>query len=322
MKMPVFWNSSNKRNSSNSSRTSDTGIRRVKNAEEPEDCDGTHDGNGGRDIRAAASAEADKRRGKSATYTQPLRGDTPAQEQDIQSFLTQFYGRLIFDYAASYDMQRLLHRHPDTMAVHYALLVPETCSFDQFWARYYYRCSVTTVLQEWRQQECAVRDLRRSVACHQLVPTPVRLPNSIAVAATTTTASAGATAMNQPRDGASSNVGLWRSGSNTPSGKDSGRGNITSSAVNGITSPVGAGAAGRDHGRPRDDRERAAARAHLFQAEAAGDIVETTTAEDLWSTGRRVRHAGIDDDNNNNTEGGDDDNDEGMAIGIGFAASG
>lgn len=75
-------------------------------------------------------------------------------DQDVQSFLTEFYyGGGIF--AAMPDMQQLLRDYPDTLAVHYANLVPRTVSFDQFWSRYYYQCSATTILHEWRieQQE-------------------------------------------------------------------------------------------------------------------------------------------------------------------------
>lgn len=118
--------------------------------------------------RAEAVKELDKRRGRSATYTQPLRGLTVHEDEDVQSFLTEFYGRWIFERA--HDMQRLLRDYPDTVATHYALLVPDTVSFDQFWSRYYYRCSVTTVLQEWQRQESEALALRQTVS-HTLVPT-------------------------------------------------------------------------------------------------------------------------------------------------------
>jgi len=43
--------------------------------------------------------------------------------------------------------------HPETLGTHYGLLVPNIVSFDQFWSRYYYRCSLTTVLAAHNLQE-------------------------------------------------------------------------------------------------------------------------------------------------------------------------
>ena len=116
--------------------------------------------------------EIEKRQGKSATYTQPLltlknntNNDTTDDDDsthddeqddaeytaDVQAFLTEFYhGGGIFERASS-DMRLLLKQYPATIATHYALLVPNVVSFDQFWSRYYYRCSATTIRQEWRR---------------------------------------------------------------------------------------------------------------------------------------------------------------------------
>jgi hypothetical protein len=102
------------------------------------------------DHRKRAEKEVDKRRGKSATYTQPLLGTTEAQQADLETFLAEWYTRLIFERSA--EMPRLLAQYPETLGTHYGLLVPDVVSFDQFWARYYYRCSLTTILEEWSQQ--------------------------------------------------------------------------------------------------------------------------------------------------------------------------
>jgi hypothetical protein len=100
--------------------------------------------------RKQAEKEAEKRRGKSATYTQPLLGTTDAQQADLETFVAEWYSRMIFEKAA--EMPRLLQQFPETLGTHYALLVPNLVSFDQFWARYFYRCSLTTILEEWSQQ--------------------------------------------------------------------------------------------------------------------------------------------------------------------------
>jgi hypothetical protein len=106
-------------------------------------------------LHAMVEWELNKRRGRSATYTQPLIVEntaTPAlatsfeEQEDITSFLTEFYGYRIFD--SMTDMKFLLQQHTDTVKVHYGLLVPNVCSFDEFWSRYYYRCSYAQVRKE------------------------------------------------------------------------------------------------------------------------------------------------------------------------------
>jgi hypothetical protein len=109
--------------------------------------------------------ELNRRRGRSATYTLPLIVEAnnaaaaiPAtsfeEQEDITSFLTEFYGYRIFD--SMVDMKHLLQQHTDTVKVHYGLLVPNVCSFDEFWSRYYYRCSYTQVKNEiLRKLKCA-----------------------------------------------------------------------------------------------------------------------------------------------------------------------
>ena len=109
--------------------------------------------------------ELNKRRGRSATYTQPLIVETnnsaiPAvsfeEQEDIASFLTEFYGYRIFD--SMVDMKQLMQQHADTVKVHYGLLVPTVCSFDEFWSRYYYRCSYAQVRKEILQRAHSTTD--------------------------------------------------------------------------------------------------------------------------------------------------------------------
>jgi BSD domain len=144
-----------------------------------------------REERAAlVQKEIAKRRGQSATYTQPFarsgcssgsgNDHSPVSvtaaaaattnmedyDQDVQSFLTEFYGRGIFERSA--DMLQLLQDYPDTLAVHYALLVPGTVSFDQFWSRYYYKCSATTILREWSQRDADAAHVKSTTVQHVL----------------------------------------------------------------------------------------------------------------------------------------------------------
>lgn len=109
-----------------------------------------------------AEAFIDKRRGKSATYTQPLIGSSVEEQEDIMSFLSEFYLTTIFDQSGC--MKRLLKQYPDTIGTHYSLLVPDVVSFDQFWARYFYRCSVTTVLAEWERAQHDQENVRKALS--------------------------------------------------------------------------------------------------------------------------------------------------------------
>lgn len=248
------------------------------------------------DRRAEAMRELEKRRGRSATYTQPLLGSgihttgtaTVEQQEDIRAFLTEFYGRLVFDYAAA-DMRQLLSMYPDTIGTHYALLVPDACSFDQFWARYYYRCSVTTILSEWQQRDDQQAALREAVT-RQLVPTiqtkflkeeierGLGSRGARVVTPTTTTAKATRTA--------------------------------AQAISNSITGEGGSDSSYDDNSSQYEQQmlvvmeERMAARANMFHAEAVSDIVETIAEHGA---------DGSDDEENDHNN---------SAIGIGFAESG
>jgi hypothetical protein len=113
------------------------------------------------DFMSLVEWELNKRRGRSATYTQPLlvlphKEDESnekrkknhhtvsiEEEENIHSFLSEFYSYQIYEEMP--NMKQILRLHPDTVAIHYGLLVPNSCSFDEFWSRYYYRCSIVQV---------------------------------------------------------------------------------------------------------------------------------------------------------------------------------
>ncbi len=102
------------------------------------------------DFAALVEWELNKRRGRSATYTQPLIGGkypmSIDEEENVHSFLSEFYSYQIFDNMM--NMKHTLQLYSDTVAVHYGLLVPKVCSFDEFWSRYYYRCSLIQVKKD------------------------------------------------------------------------------------------------------------------------------------------------------------------------------
>ena len=102
------------------------------------------------DFTALVEWELNKRRGRSATYTQPLIGGkhpmSIEEEENVHSFLSEFYSYQIYDNMM--NMKHILQMYSDTVAIHYGLLVPNVCSFDEFWSRYYYRCSIVQVKKD------------------------------------------------------------------------------------------------------------------------------------------------------------------------------
>jgi hypothetical protein len=102
--------------------------------------------------------ELNKRRGRSATYTQPLMVPATSfeEQEDITSFLTEFYGYRIFD--SMVDMKQLLQQHTDTVKVHYGLLVPDVCSFDEFWSRYYYTQVRKEISQKLNNKDSSIHE--------------------------------------------------------------------------------------------------------------------------------------------------------------------
>lgn len=71
---------------------------------------------------------------------------SPEEIADIKSYLTDFYKTI---YKRSDECQIILREHPNTVAVHYANLVPSQISYEDFWQRYFFRCSEERIISEW-----------------------------------------------------------------------------------------------------------------------------------------------------------------------------
>jgi BSD domain len=265
---------------------------------------------------ALVQKEIAKRRGQSATYTQPFvrcnsgsssnscpspvsvtaAATTTIEEydQDVQSFLTEFYGRGIFERSA--DMGQLLQLYPDTLAVHYALLVPGTVSFDQFWSRYYYKCSATTILREWSQRD-ADAALVKSATVQRILPT---LQQQL-----------------QKREierGLGSRQALLVVESSSlppPSHQDTKDASPTFASVQTITAATNTSSSSSSSSSSTLWEERVAARAQSLYEEAFSDIVETIPEESL-------EHGDHDQDDDDDDDYADHDD----AVAIGFAATG
>ena len=71
---------------------------------------------------------------------------SPEEIAEIKSFLTDFYRTI---YKRSSECHTILTDHPNTVAVHYANLVPSEISYEDFWQRYFFRCSEERIISEW-----------------------------------------------------------------------------------------------------------------------------------------------------------------------------
>lgn len=96
-----------------------------------------------RNKRKLAILEAEKRHGRSKTYTEPI------PNEDL--YMITFYRETIFEKAL--EIKDIISKYPDTVGEHYSVLVPNTVSYACFWARYFYRCCVDSIIQEWIQLE-------------------------------------------------------------------------------------------------------------------------------------------------------------------------
>ena len=91
----------------------------------------------------------DKRRGESKTYTVPL----PHDDAETKRYETEFYSKRLVTSNSLLSMKEELKMYPETLGEHYKLLVPATVSFDAFFCRYYYRCNVERVVDEFKSHE-------------------------------------------------------------------------------------------------------------------------------------------------------------------------
>lgn len=104
-------------------------------------------------MRKQAEEEVEKRRRQSRTYTEPL----PLEAPNVKLFLDTFYERDIFENGLKFKDE--LNKYSDSVGEHYKFLVPEQVSFDEFFSRYYYRCKIENILDEWQTNESPMLNL-------------------------------------------------------------------------------------------------------------------------------------------------------------------
>lgn len=108
-----------------------------------------------------AAVEVALRRNRESTYTDPVmkKGEHKSAEEiaDIKAYLSHFYRTI---YKRSVECQTVLREHPNTVAVHYANLVPKQISYEDFWQRYFLRCDETRVVAELDRAASKAKTMR------------------------------------------------------------------------------------------------------------------------------------------------------------------
>lgn len=100
-----------------------------------------------------AEAEANLRRARKETYTEPLRPQgkkfSKEEMEDFKEFMTEFYKTI---YKRRDECGQLCTEYPDSIGKYYKELVPNKMSYEDFWQRYFYRCDVDNINNEWNRK--------------------------------------------------------------------------------------------------------------------------------------------------------------------------
>lgn len=100
--------------------------------------------------RKKAEVDIALRRGRETTYTEPLLQRGQKQDEDdlaeVKTFLYSFFRTI---YRRREECHAILRQHPNTVALHFANLVPDQMSYEDFWQRYFFRCDVDRLLDQW-----------------------------------------------------------------------------------------------------------------------------------------------------------------------------
>jgi hypothetical protein len=117
-----------------------------------------------------AVLEVERRKNRESTFTEPIHcsaTDDPVEFDHLKQFLTHFY-RTIYHRQA--EIRQLLEDEP-SVAQHYHTLVntskaaapkqqQQKVTMEEFWQRYFYRCDVERLLQQWDRRDASARQAR------------------------------------------------------------------------------------------------------------------------------------------------------------------
>eukprot|EP00550_Attheya_septentrionalis_P002433 CAMPEP_0198282950 /NCGR_PEP_ID=MMETSP1449-20131203/2642_1 /TAXON_ID=420275 /ORGANISM="Attheya septentrionalis, Strain CCMP2084" /LENGTH=702 /DNA_ID=CAMNT_0043979371 /DNA_START=107 /DNA_END=2215 /DNA_ORIENTATION=+ len=86
----------------------------------------------------------------------PVTEDTISYAPEVMN--DPFYDN-VRDYITTFDIESrtdeisdILMRHPETVHEYFETLVPTEISYELFWMRYFYRCNVDRIAQEWQEE--------------------------------------------------------------------------------------------------------------------------------------------------------------------------
>jgi BSD domain len=99
--------------------------------------------------------EVARRRGLLETYTEAL----DESDELVQQYLDSFR---IDD--KTQEIETLLETHPDTLKVHFEALVPTELTYALFWQRYFFRCDVSIITDEWEHEEENRKDNNNAIS--------------------------------------------------------------------------------------------------------------------------------------------------------------
>lgn len=110
--------------------------------------------------------EAIRRMKLEETYTSPLQIDDE-EDEETKKALDEYLASFQID-EKTQDISAELEKYPDSLQPMFERLVPTTVLYNDFWQRYFYRCDVERIQDEWAAAEERERHERAQAVTHSL----------------------------------------------------------------------------------------------------------------------------------------------------------
>lgn len=134
--------------------------------------------------------EAIRRMKLEETYTSPLQIADEEEEDDEdeerKKALEEYLANFQID-EKTQDISAELEKYPDSLQPMFERLVPTTVSYNDFWQRYFYRCDVERIQDEWAAAEERERHERAQAVTHSLQGVRTFLGGAVQVVSKTLT---------------------------------------------------------------------------------------------------------------------------------------
>jgi len=112
--------------------------------------------------------EAIRRMKLEETYTSPLQNaEEEDEEEETKKAVEEYLANFQID-EKTQDISGELEKYPDSLQPMFERLVPTTVSYNDFWQRYFYRCDVERIQDEWAAAEERERHERAQAVTHSL----------------------------------------------------------------------------------------------------------------------------------------------------------